>query len=73
MVKESLSFKEYLENYSSDNVRLFCDTFSNRLHQISNTSSSKRLMYDLNVANNSEFMIFRRTYLDFYKLRLTVE
>jgi len=70
MTKESLSFKEYIQNYSSDNITTFNNIFDNRLHKMSNTSSSKKLMQDLCVSTNIEFIVFRKTYLDFYKKRL---
>lgn len=70
MTKESLCFREYIENYDNDNVYIFKDVFGNRLQNMSNTSSSKKLMGELDITNNGEFIIFRTTFLDFFKLRL---
>jgi hypothetical protein len=70
MTKESLCFREYIENYENDNVYIFKDVFGNRLQNMSNTSSSKKLMGELDITNNGEFIIFRTTFLDFFKLRL---
>lgn len=70
MSRDSMSFKEYIQNYSTDNIKIFKEIFNNRLHKMSDTLSSKQLIRELDIVLNGEFIIFRTTYMDFFKLRL---
>jgi len=71
MTKESLTFVDYIQNYDTDNTVKFKAIFDNKITNIPNKSlSSKQLMNLLQLESAVQFVIFRQTYMEYFKLKL---
>jgi hypothetical protein len=52
---------------------MFKEIFNDRLKNLNkNLVSSKRLMEDLEITGNYEYILFRSTYLDYFRLRMNM-
>lgn len=67
----SLSFYNYIQNYSTDNITKFKDYFNSRINNISpNIASSRKIRNQLNINTQNELIIFQNTFFDYFRERL---
>ena len=73
MTKSKFTFRDYIQNYVTENICVFKETFKNYLDRIPDQIiSSKRLIQNLEINNHFDFLLFRNTYLDYYRMKLEV-
>lgn len=70
MSRELYTFYYYVNTVDSRNTEMFRRIFGNRLKNMSDSGSSKRFMKQLEVSNHYDFVLFKNTYMDYFRTRM---
>lgn len=70
MSRELYTFYYYVNTVNNTNAEMFRITFGNRLKNMSDTGSSKKFMKELNISSHYDRVLFRRTYMDYFRSRM---
>jgi hypothetical protein len=72
MSKDILSFYKYITSHSTNNIILFKHMFNSKIDSLPDKIvSSKYLIEYLEIQSKLEFEIFKNTFLDYFKYKVT--
>ena len=71
MTLEIFTFYNYLQTYSSNDITLLKELLKDKIDLLPDKiTSSKKIMMCLNINSRYEYDIFKKVYLDYFKLKL---
>jgi hypothetical protein len=70
MSRELYTFYYYVNTTDNRNTEIFRRVFGNRLKNISDFGSSKKFIKELYVSSHYEFILFKNTYIDYFRNRM---
>ena len=71
MTKENDSFYNYVMLNKNEEVDIFKKTFNDRMYQLPDkVVSSKYILKNLQINNNTEFKIFQNAFLKYFRYKL---
>lgn len=70
MARELYTFYYYVNSVDNRNTEIFRIVFANRLKNMSDYGSSKKFMKQLNISNNYDLVLFKNTYMDYFRARM---
>jgi hypothetical protein len=71
MTLEIFTFYKYLQTYSSNDITLLKELLKDKIDLLPDRiTSSKKIMMCLNINSRNEYCIFKKVYLDYFKLKL---
>jgi hypothetical protein len=70
MSRELYTFYYYVSTTDNRNTEMFRRSFGNRLKNMSDSGSSKKFMKQLNISNHYDLVLFKNTYMDYFRYRM---